>query len=430
MERAAVSRPARVYREPVAATLGFRLSLRTSMDIHVDIYFTLALAAALLVLGGRIVARVPFLARYSIPEAVVGGMLAAVALTVARGADLRVSFDPSMLTPLNVLFFTTVGLTADARSLVRGGRPLVVFFALAVGALLLQNSIGVVMARAFDIHPLNGLLGGSITLAGGHGTGAAWAGKFADERNLQGAVELAVACATYGLVVGGLLGGPIASWLIRRHGIRGSGEGAAIEGQAAAKPAGPIPLRTLVETLLLVFVSMATGLALFNAFGDGKITLPSFIWALMVGVALRNLLSLTGLYQPDDRATDQIGAIALSLFLSMVIMTLKLWELVDLAIPVLAILAVQTIAMVAYSLFVTFRVMGSDYDAVMLTTGQIGLTLGTTATALINMQSVAERYGHSRLAFLLVPVTGAFLIDLANAASIQAFLALPLFRSG
>jgi ESS family glutamate:Na+ symporter len=399
------------------------------MDIRIDIYFTLALAAALLVLGARIVTRVPFLSRYSIPDAVVGGMLAALALTLARGVDVRVAFDASMLTPLNVMFFTTVGLSADARSLVKGGRPLLLFAVLAVGALWLQNTVGVGLARAFDIHPLNGLLGGSITLSGGHGTGAAWAGKFADERNLQGAVELAVACATYGLVAGGLLGGSLASWLIRRHGIRGSGIGVEA-GVGAAAPSGPIPLRTLIESLLLVFTAMAVGLALFDAFGNGKITLPSFIWALMVGVVLRNALSFAGVYQVDDRATDQIGAIALSLFLSMVIMTLKLWELVDLAIPVLAILAVQTVVMLAYAAFVTFRVMGRDYDAVMLATGQIGLSLGTTATALVNMQSVAERYGTSRLALLLVPVTGAFLIDLANAATIQAFLALPFFRAG
>ena len=400
------------------------------MTFEVDIYFTLALAAALLVLGARIVASVGFLSRYAIPDAVVGGMLAAVALTVGRAAGIGVDFDPSMLAPLNILFFTTVGLTADARSLARGGRPLLVFFGLAVGALWVQNAIGVGMARAFDIHPLNGLLAGSITLSGGHGTGAAWAGKFADERNLQGAVELAVACATYGLVAGGLLGGPMASWLLRRHGITGPGRESQPEEPGVAVPAGPIPVRTMIETLALVFTAMAVGLALYQLFGNGRITLPSFIWALMVGVALRNVLSLTGLYRVDDRAADKIGAISLSLFLSMVIMTLKLWELVDLAIPVLAILAVQTAAMLGYAVFVTFRVMGGNYDAVMLATGQVGLSLGTTATALVNMQSVAERHGASRLALLLVPVTGAFLIDLANAATIQAFLALPFFGTG
>ena len=222
----------------------------------------------------------------------------------------------------------------------------------------------------------------------------------------------------------------MASWLIRRHGITGPGPDTRPAEPGIAVPAGPIPVRTMIETLALVFTAMAVGLALYEVFGNGKITLPSFIWALMVGVVLRNLLSLTGLYRVDDRAADKIGAISLSLFLSMVIMTLKLWELVDLAIPVLAILAVQTVAMLSYAVFVTFRVMGGNYDAVMLATGQVGLSLGTTATALVNMQSVAERYGASRLALLLVPVTGAFLIDLANAATIQAFLALPFFGTG
>jgi ESS family glutamate:Na+ symporter len=398
------------------------------MELKVDIYFTLALAAGLLVLGRLIILRVPFLLKYSIPDAVVGGMLAAVLLTVARAtANVKVSFDTAMLTPLNVMFFTSVGLMADAKSLVKGGRMLVIFFVAVVGSLFLQNLIGVGMARAFDIHPLNGLLAGSITLAGGHGTGAAWAGKFVAEQNLQGAVELAVACATFGLVAGGLLGGPFANWLISRHGVRGSDEKmeSAEDGDAVA---GPIPLHTLIETLLLVFLAMAIGLLLFTAFGEGKITLPSFIWALVVGVVLRNALSLTGIYRVDDRAAELIGAIALSLFLSMVIMTLKLWELIDLAIPVLGILAVQTIASLAYAAFVTFRLMGANYDAVLLATGQVGFTLGSTATAIVNMQSVATRYGYSRLAFLLVPVMGAFLIDLANAAVIQGFLFLPWFR--
>jgi ESS family glutamate:Na+ symporter len=403
--------------------------LRLAMDLRIDLYFTLALAAGLLVLGRLIVGRVPLLRRYSIPDAVVGGMLAAALLTAARAAaDLRLSFDTALLTPLNVMFFTSVGLMADARSLVRGGRMLLLFFAAVAGALVVQNAAGVALARAFDLHPLNGLLGGSITLAGGHGTGAAWAGKFADERNLQGAVELAVACATFGLVAGGLLGGPLASWLLRRHGIEGSGE--QMDDDAGAAPAGPIPLQTMIETLLLVFTAMAVGLALFANFGDGRITLPSFIWALVVGVVLRNALSLSGVYRVDDRAADLVGSIALSLFLSMVIMTLKLWELVDLALPMLAILAVQTALMFALAAFVTFRLMGSNYDAVLLSTGQMGFTLGSTATAMVNMQSVAARHGYSRLAFLLVPVMGAFLIDLANAAVIQGFLWLPMFGAG
>jgi ESS family glutamate:Na+ symporter len=400
------------------------------VQISVDIYATLALAAAALIVGHLLTRRIAFLARYSIPDAVVGGMLFALVVTLLRGAGgVQVEFDPTLLTPLNVMFFTTVGLSADARALAKGGRLLLVFFVVVAGALLLQNVIGVAMAKAFDLHPAIGLMAGSITLSGGHGTAAAWGTKFLEERNLQGIVELGIAAATYGLVFGGLLGGPFAEWLMRRHAIRGTGETKSAADGAGAGNATPAPLTliTLVATLLLIFVSMAIGFALYRAIGQGAFTLPSFIWALLVGVVLRNLLSLTGLYQVDDRALEVTGALALSLFLAMIIMTLKLWELVDLAGPILAILLVQTAALLAYVAFVTFRVMGRDYDAVLLSTGHLGFSMGSTATAMVNVQAVADRHGHSPLAFLLIPVMGAFLIDIANALTIQGFLALPWF---
>jgi ESS family glutamate:Na+ symporter len=390
---------------------------------HVDLYFTLALAAAALVVGRLLTERVGFLARYGIPDAVVGGILCAALLTALRGGTgVQVQFDPALLTPLNVAFFTTVGLAADARMLIKGGRLLLIFFAVVAAALVLQNAIGVGLASVFDIHPVNGLLAGSITLSGGHGTGAAWAGKLVEERNLQGAVELAVASATYGLVAGGLLGGPFAGWLIRRHGLKGGAERETTDTGAAAEA---IPLRKLIETLLLMSASMGAGFALFRWLGSGALTLPSFIWALLAGVVLRNLLSLSGLYRVDDRALELLGALALSLFLSMIIMTLKLWELVDLAAPMVAILLAQTLAMLAFVGFVTFRVMGRNYDAALLATGHLGFSLGSTATAMVNVQAVAERHGHSQLAFLLIPVMGAFLIDIANALIIQGFLSLP-----
>lgn len=401
------------------------------MQFNFDIYTTLALASGALVIGRALTGRVPFLSRYSIPDAVVGGMLFAVIITLARGVgNVKVQFDPALLTPLNVLFFTTVGLSADARSLLKGGKLLLLFFAVVAGGLVMQNAIGVGMAKLFDLHPANGLLAGSITLSGGHGTAAAWGQKFVEERNLQGAVELGIAAATYGLVAGGLLGGPFAGWLMRRFGVRGSGASASTAQADATNDAASAPALTafeLIGTLLLVFVSMAVGFALFRWIGQGAFTLPSFIWALVVGVVLRNVLSLAGLYRVNDRALELIGALALSLFLAMIIMTLKLWELVDLAGPILAILLAQTAALLAYATFVTFRVMGRNYDAVLLATGHLGFAMGSTATAMVNVQAVADRHGHSPLAFLLIPIMGAFLIDLANALTIQGYLALPWF---
>lgn len=394
------------------------------MTLAVDIHYTLALAALALVVGYLLIDRLHVLARYSIPAAVVGGLLFAAVLTALRlGGGVEVGFDSALLTPLNVAFFTSVGLAADARALLRGGKVLLLFFAVVAGALVLQNTIGLALALAFDLNPVNGLLAGSITLSGGHGTGAAWATKFAEQRNVQGAVELAVAAATYGLVAGGVLGGPLAGWLIRRHALGGT---AAAEVKSV-DPVGPVSQRKLIETLMLMVGSMALGFSIFAALEGSGLTLPSFIWALLVGVLLRNLLSFSGLYRVDDRALDMLGGLALSLFLAMIIMTLKLWELVDLAGPFIAILLVQTLAMLGYVVFVTFRVMGRNYDAALLATGQLGFALGSTATAMVNVQAVSARFGHSALAFLVIPVMGAFLIDIANALIIQGFLALPWF---
>ncbi|HOX89794.1 MAG TPA: sodium/glutamate symporter [Burkholderiaceae bacterium] len=398
------------------------------MELKLDVYFTLAAAAALLVIGQALIDRVRFLSSYSIPAAVVGGVLGAIAVTAVNGFGLaKLSFDQSLLSPLNILFFTTVGLTADARQLKQGGKPLLLFLALVVGALVMQNVVGVAAALAFDLPPVHGLIAGSITLSGGHGTGAAWAAKFAEERAISGVTELALASATFGLLIGGFAGGPLGGWLIRRHGLK-----PAVDADHPTESPETLPARltqrSFVVTLLLAFGAMAVGLALYEWLGKGPITLPSFIWALLVGVVIRNVLSFSRLYQVDDRTVELLGGLALSLFLAMVIMTLKLAELLDLAGPIAAILAIQTVCMVLYAVYLTFPVMGRNYDAALLATGQMGFAMGSTATAVANMQSVAARFGYSPLAFLLVPITGAFLIDLANALVIQSFLLLPWFN--
>jgi glutamate:Na+ symporter, ESS family len=392
---------------------------------QVDVFFTLAIATALLVLGGRIVGKVGFLSRYSIPDPVVGGLLAALVLTIAYACGLRVQFSKAVSTPLNILFFTTVGLLADVRSVLKGGRLLFLYFISIVGVLAFQNIIGGGIAWLFGLHPTNGLIAGSITLAGGHVTGAAWGKVFAEQYQQKSAIELAIACATYGLVAGGLLGGPFTRWLINRHQLKGVGTVEATAAPAEVKP--EIPLKTLIESLLLIFVAMAIGALCDRAWGGGKVTVPAFLWSLAIGIILRNALGFSKVYQVDDRAMDLLGSMALSLFLSMTIMSLKLWELIDLAVPLVVILIVQTVAMLAYTAFVTFRMVGRNYDAALLCTGQIGFGLGSTATAIAGMQSVAGRYGYSPTAFLLVPVMGAFLIDVANMFIIQGFLLLPGF---
>jgi ESS family glutamate:Na+ symporter len=398
------------------------------MQFDIDVMATLVIAIVVLLVGRGVIARVSALQRYNIPEPVVGGLIAAVTITALKfGADVEVFFDMSLQGPLMLAFFATIGLGADIRTLVQGGRSLVIFLLLMAGMLVVQNIAGLTAAWAMDLPPLTGLLAGSITLMGGHGTGAAYATRFGEVDNLQGAMELAMACATFGLVLGGLLGGPVAQGLIARHQLKGP---TAVAGPDSADPEAPPPSTTpqsFVESLLLVAVCIVSGTWLSRVLHNDVITLPTFVWTLFTGVVLRNGLTLTGLRKVDNHTVSLLGAVALSLFLSMALIALRLWELVSLALPILAILAIQTVLAALYITYFTFRAMGGNYDAAVISAGHCGLALGATPTAIANMQAITAKYGPSPQAFLIIPIVGAFLIDIVNALFIQGFLALPMF---
>jgi ESS family glutamate:Na+ symporter len=400
------------------------------MQIDIDVALTLVISILVLLVGRLIIGRVEFLRTYSIPEPVVGGLIVALLLTAARVLmDTRVVFDMALQTPMQLAFFSTVGLSADARMLMVGGRKLVVFVIVVTVFLVVQNAVGVAAAIGLDLNPLLGLMAGSITLTGGHGTGAAWAKVFGEVNNIQGAMEVAMACATFGLILGGVVAGPVAHFLITRYKLRGEADTAEIAapGEIGPYERRPLSPESLIETVLLIMVCVALGGLLAAFVKIPGITLPTFVWCLFVGIILRNLFSLTGLYRVDADTIELLGTVSLSLFLAMALMALRLWELVSLALPILIILVLQAVAMILFAVLVTFTVMGRNYDAAVLAAGHIGFALGATSTAIANMQAITNRYGHSRLAFLLVPVTGAFLVDITNALLLQGFLTLPWF---
>jgi ESS family glutamate:Na+ symporter len=401
------------------------------MQLDVNVVLTLVLAIVVLIVGRMIVARVGLLNKYSIPDPVVGGLIAAVAITALRfGADVKISFDMSLQSTLLLAFFSTIGLSADVRLLLKGGMRLVILLAVVTVFLLLQNGLGVAAAIGLDMNPLFGLLAGSVTMSGGHGTGAAYAKLFGEVNNLQGAMEVAMACATFGLVMGGIIGGPVAERLINRHGLRGTPSSPYIPDPTAPGELGPEDRRQLspesfFETVLLILLCVGVGSLVAGVVHIPWFTLPTFVWCLLTGIVICNTLSLTGLYRIDIATLELLGTVCLSLFLAMALMALKLWELVGLALPVMGILVVQTLFMAAYATWVTFPIMGGNYDAAVIAAGHCGFGLGATPTAIANMQAVTGRHGHSTLAFLLVPIIGAFLIDITNALVIQAYLALP-----
>ncbi len=400
------------------------------MQIEVTLALTVVCAILVLLVGRALIERIGFLARYSIPEPVVGGLVVAVGLTLARvTVDAEVAFDMRLQSPLLLVFFSTVGLGADVRTLGQGGRKLLVLLAIVVVALLLQNILGVAIALGLDLNPLMGLLGGSATLAGGHGTGAAYGKLFGEVNNLQGAVEVAMACATFGLILGGVMGGPVAQWLIRRHQLEPTAVTAEslVPGEVPKEERRALSPESLIETILILMLCLGVGTLLAAHVTIPGITLPTFVWCLLVGIIVRNTLSLSGLYRVDGPTIELVGTVSLSLFLAMALMSLRLWELVNLALPIIIILAAQAALVAVLVVTLTFRVMGRNYDAAVIAAGQCGFQLGATPTAIANMQAITSRYGMSPMAFLLVPIIGAFLIDICNALVIQGFLALPWF---
>jgi ESS family glutamate:Na+ symporter len=405
--------------------------------MNVDVYGTLVAASLVLLLGNRLVAALPALRKWTIPEPVAGGLVAALVLFGLHSfAHIDVSFDASLQTPLMLAFFATIGLNANLASLKAGGPMLARFLAIVVGLLVLQNTLGIALAYALGVDPLFGLLGGSVSLSGGHGTGAAWGKVFTEHHGLQSATEAAIACATFGLVMGGIIGGPVAQRLLKRLGRDESASAGADPARDPAcdphafeepKAEQPTTAAAFIETLTLIAISLALGNVIAQWLTGTPAELPAFVCVLFVAVLLANGLALLG--RPvAEHAVALIGNVSLALFLAMALMTLRLWDLAALALPVFSILVAQTVLMVLYALFVTFRVMGANYDAVVLAAGHCGFGLGATPTAIANMQAVTARFGHSHLAFLVVPMVAAFFIDIANAIVIKLFLALPLFH--
>jgi ESS family glutamate:Na+ symporter len=393
---------------------------------------TLALAALVLAVGRGVLSAVPVLQRHSIPAAVVGGLIAAALAAGLHAMGTGVAFAGGLQSGMMLAFFATVGLGADLRMLARGGSRLVRFAIAVLLMLVAQNTVGVLAARALGVDPAIGLLAGSITMAGGHGTGAAWGGKFAESFGLQAAPALALAAATFGLVAGGLVGGPVARRLVERLAAQGRPLGAApalSHPQDAARAVGPMTADRLTVTILLVAACMVIGGWLGERMADAPVMLPPFVWTLLCGVVLRNLLALVRVHEVDDRALDIAGQVSLGLFLAIALMSLRLWEVAALAGPVLVIVALQVAVVTALATWVTFRLVGGDYEAAVLVGGQCGFGLGATPTAMANMQALTERFGPAPNAFVIVPVMGAFLIDLMNALVIGAFAsALPMLR--
>lgn len=399
------------------------------MVIHVDLLGTLLIALIILAVGYFLSHRLAFLSRNSIPEPVIGGLLFSILSAIGYSFfDVSLAFDMSLKSPLMVMFFTTVGLAASVRLLIKGGPRVLLFLCVATVMLMLQNSIGVLLASMADMHPLFGLVLGSVTLSGGHGNGATYAGLFSSHYNLQSVLEFAMAAATFGLVLGGIVGGPVTERLIRIYNLKPTEKHVELDDMVTydLDDRDIVTPRKMMETLLILVTCILAGAWLHGFAVDLGLVLPSFLMPLLLGVVATNLCDLNGKYEISTGAIDLWGTMSLSIFLAMAMMSLRVWELLSLAGPMLMIIAVQVAAVVLFAYFVTFRVMGKDYDAAIMAGGHCGFAMGATPTAVANMEALVSRHGPSPQAFLVVPLVGAFFIDITNALVIQLFLAFPI----
>ena len=381
--------------------------------IHLDTLSTLVAATLVLLLGRKLVHSVSFLKKYTIPEPVAGGLLVALALLVLKKSmGWEIDFDMSLKDPLMLAFFATIGLNANLASLRSGGKVLGVFLIVVVGLLLMQNAIGIGMASLLGLDPLMGLLAGSITLSGGHGTGAAWSKLFIERYGFENATEVAMACATFGLVLGGLIGGPVARYLVKHSTTPEGRPDDEMVPTAFEKPdvGRSITSLVMIETIAMIAICLTVGKIVAQWLAGTAFELPTFVCVLFIGVILSNGLAQMGFYRVFERAVSVLGNVSLSLFLAMALMSLKL-----------------AVFMALYAIFVTWRMMGKNYDAAVLAAGHCGFGLGATPTAIANMQAITERFGPSHMAFLVVPMVGAFFIDIVNALVIKLYLMLPMF---
>jgi len=398
------------------------------MTFDFDAVQTLGIAILVLYTGTLVIRHTGFLRNNDIPVPVVGGLLFALITGLAYGQyGLRLHFDMALKEPMMLAFFASIGLGADMRMLKRGGPQLLWFGLICLVYLILQDGIGMLTAIGLDMHPLVGLLSGSITLSGGHGTGAAWAERFSETANLAGAMELAMACATFGLILGGLIGGPVAGRLISRHGLQPEKRAPVRQDDAAQPEDDPINTDNFLLALFYIVLCLVGGKQLAAAMSGFAFTLPAFVWSLLIGVIIRNSTVFHKHIRVHPTSVNLIGSLSLSIFLAMALMSLRLWELLGLAGPLLVLLGVQVLGIILFTSFITFRFMGGQYDAAVVAGGHCGFGLGATPTAVANMEALTRRFGPAPQAFLVVPLMGAFFIDLMNAIVIQGYLSLPVF---
>ena len=403
------------------------------MILNLDIVQSIAFTTVVLLIGSFIKSKIYILNKYCIPAPVVGGFsFAIIAFILRQTGVVTIVFDTTLQDILMTAFFTTVGFTASLKVLKKGGSQVIKFLIVAVILVLAQNIVGVLSAKAIGVNPLLGLIAGSISMTGGHGASGAF-GPLMEANGLKGALSIAMACATFGLVSGSIIGGPLANRLVQKHKLQP--EETEIKEETISTNAhkevsyndisiGKLSESKLTSSVMQIIIAMGLGTIVSSLFSNVGVTMPAYIGAMIVAAIMRNISDAKGIWPISINELESLGSICLSLFLSMAMCSLKLWELIDLAIPILILLTLQTLLMILFAYFITFKVMGKDYTAAVLAAGHCGFGLGATPNGIANMESVTAKYGPSPSAFFILPLVGALFIDFLNSAIITTFMNL------
>ena len=393
--------------------------------IELNMYQAIAVAVLMLLLGRMLVSKIEFLRRYCIPAPVVGGLVFAIIHMILRSAGvLEFQLDTTLQSVFMTAFFCSVGYMAAFKELKKGGVGVIKFLIVSIVMCCIQDLVGGVGAKVFGLDPRLGLTMGSIPLVGGHGTAGSF-GPFLEDLGVANATTVAVAAATYGLIAGCMIGGPIAVSKIKKYNLKSSGEvvpeaaGSGTAEVSVDENTGAMDEADLMNAALYIVVAVGAG-TIVSALIGKVLTMPAYIGAMLVGAVIRNVQESRGVKMPMGEM-GALGNICLSLFLGLAMINLKLWQLIDLALPMIVILLIQTVIMFLYASFVVFNVMGRDYDAATISSGFCGFGMGATPNAMANMQAVTNKYGPAPVAFMIVPLVGSLFIDFFNAAIITGF---------
>lgn len=394
-----------------------------TLTLNVGIFQTLAVAIVSIYLGEFTLKKVEFLRKYCIPDAVVGGTIIAILTTILHSLNLvNFNFDyKTMNTFFYNVFFAAMGLAASLALLKKGGKLVLIFSVLAAVLAILQNTLALFVGKFMGMNPLVALMAGSTPLTGGHGNAASF-GPLAVSMGGTGALEVAIAAATFGLVAGCIMGGPVGRFLIQKYRLK-SDEVQVATTKGAIK--NFVDKKRAFNAVFILLLACGLGQCMFELFKIllPKVNLPIHVMSMFGGIIIRQILDAksgdkTALYE----SIDIVGAVALSIFVSLSIITMKLWQLAELAVPLITILVLQLVLIYLFAVFITFRACGKNYDSAVISVGHIGFGLGAVPVSMATMTSVCSKYGNSNLAFFIVPLIGGFISNITNAIAITLFL--------